>query len=565
MRNFVKFFLRIFFVSLAVAPVAATAAGGAVPGVAQATAGTEALLSGGRVKVGVSWRDPYTGDVGAATAQQPGDEFAFFSFFSADNPEVFVKALGGNTPESIQLFAAGLTTFEYTVTFAGCGRTKTFTKPAFAKITYEDGAGFPIAGCLPVEPVTQKVLGGSKLDFPSLGHGSQAVSRTADGGFIVAGTVSSNDGDVSGNHGLFDIWVAKLGPSMDVEWQRCLGGSKYDLAGGVIPTSDGGYALIGTTNSSDGDVGKGHGLGDVWIVKLDAAGKILWQRLYGGSAWDVGISLVQTADGGFVFAAVTRSNDGDVSGNHGQYDIWVARIDKAGALVWQRCLGGSQVDMVSSLQGTSDGGFLVTGSTDSSDGDVSGAHGGRDVFVAKLGGQGTVEWVRAIGGTGDEMGNSGRQTSDGKFVIAGWTTSSDGDVGGVKGGKDALLVLLDAAGKVLWTRTYGGTNDDSAFSVVEAAKGGFVFAGETFSPDGDVTFFKGGSDAWVVQVSPSGDLVGSRCLGGSDQDSAGSVVPLPAGEGYLVAGWTGSRDGDVRGLRGDRNIWLVKLGAGELR
>ena len=530
-----------------------------------ATQATEALLSKGRVRVGVTWKNPYTGEGGTATVAPQGDEFAYFTFSSAANPEVFVKALGTNSPEYIQLFAAGLTSFEYTVTFAGCGLTKTFKKPAFAKITYEDGAGFPSAGCLPVQPLTQRTLGGREKDYFPRAHGSGAVAQTPDGGFILTGTVGSNDGDISGQHGMYDIWVAKLSASLVLEWQRCLGGSKIDVAGGIVPTSDGGYALVGTTSSTDGDVGKGHGSADAWVVKLDAVGKIVWQKCYGGTGYDTGIAIVEVADGGFVFAGATNSRDGDVSGNHGGIDIWVVKIDKSGVLAWQKCIGGTLADYPNSLQKTSDGGFVVAGLTESNDGDVKGNHGNGDMLVAKLSGAGAVEWLRAVGGSKNDEGMSARQTSDGKYIVAGWTNSTDGDITNPKGGKDALLVLLDAAGKVVWARNYGGSKTDYAFSVVEAGGGSFAFAGETFSSDGDVSLFKGASDAWVVKVSATGAVTSSLCLGGSDRELAGSIIALAKGAGYLVAGWTGSSDGDVKGHHGGSDIWLVKLDALQLK
>ena len=256
-----------------------------------------------------------------------GDEFATFTFSSAANPEVFVKALGGNSPEYVQLFAAGLTSFEYTVTFMGCGLTKKFRKPAFAKITYEDGAGFPSAGCQPVDQVTQKALGGREKDYFPRAHGSGAVAQTPDGGFVVTGTVTSNDGDVSGNHGMSDIWVARLSSTLSLEWQRSLGGSKIEIAGGVVPTSDGGYALVGTAMSTDGDVGKGHGNSDAWVVKVSATGAITSSRCLGGSERELASGIIPLAKGGYLVAGWTGSSDGDVQGHRGGRDIWLVKLD----------------------------------------------------------------------------------------------------------------------------------------------------------------------------------------------------------------------------------------------
>ena len=137
-------------------------------------------------------------------------------------------------------------------------------------------------------------------------------------------------------------------------------------------------------------------------------------------------------------AGYTFSNDGDVSGNHGAYDYWVVKLNSSGDILWQICLGGTNVDVAYSIQQTSDGGFIVAGYTCSNEGDVSGNHGNSDYWVVKLNSSGTIEWQKCLGGTDGDYAYSIQQTSDGGFIVAGLTGSNDGDVSGNHGGSDAL-------------------------------------------------------------------------------------------------------------------------------
>ncbi|MEO0074024.1 MAG: hypothetical protein ABIK43_05135 [candidate division WOR-3 bacterium] len=167
-------------------------------------------------------------------------------------------------------------------------------------------------------------------------------------------------------------------------WQRCLGGSDDDVALSIQPTPDQGYVVAGGTRSKDGDVTGQHGNRDCWVVKLSANGDIQWQRCLGGSDYDAAYSIQPTPDQGYVVAGGTCSRNGDVTGQHGGVDCWVVKLSANGHIQWQRCLGGSDVDLANSIQPTPDQGYVVAGYTRSRDGDVTGQHGDRDCWVVKL-------------------------------------------------------------------------------------------------------------------------------------------------------------------------------------
>ncbi|MCL2011067.1 MAG: hypothetical protein FWG71_11075 [Synergistaceae bacterium] len=345
----------------------------------------------------------------------------------------------------------------------------------------------------------------------------------------------------------------------DIEWQKTLGGSGYDRAQSIQQTNDGGFIVAGYTNSNDGDVsGNNGGLWDAWVVKLDSAGEIEWQRCLGGSRDEIAYSIQQTSDGGYIVAGFTNSNDGDVSGNNGGEDAWVVKLDSAGGIEWQRCLGGSGSDGASSVQQTSDGGFIVAGATYSNDGDVSGNNGNLDAWVVKLDSTGGIEWQRCIGGYKEDHAYYVQQTSDDGYIVAGFTESNDGDVSGNNGGWDAWVVKLDSAGGIEWQRCIGGSEEDHAYYVQQTGDGGYIFAGSTRSNDGDVSGNNGSRDAWVVKLGSAGEIEWQKCIGGSQWDEAFSIRQTSDG-GFIVAGYTQSNDGDVSGNNGEGDAWVVKL------
>lgn len=399
----------------------------------------------------------------------------------------------------------------------------------------------------------QKCLGGSGVD-----EGLQ-VKATTDGGYIVTGKTLSNDGDVSGNHGVSDFWVVKLDSIGAIEWQKTYGGSNHDRSYSIDQTADGGYVVAGHTASNNGDVSGNHGDLDCWVLKLSNSGAIEWQKTLGGSDWDEAWSVRQTIDGGYILAGRTRSNDGDVSGNHGAFDFWMVKMDGSGSIEWQRCLGGSADDIAYSVKQSMEGGYVVAGETASLNGDVTGLHGSTDFWVVKLDPEGAMEWQKTLGSTSLDRPNDIYPTHDGGYVVVGIASWNDGDVSGNHGGFDYWVVKLDELGKVNWQKSLGGSNEDYAQSVQQTSDGGYILAGSTPSTDGDVVGNDGGVDFWIVQLSPEGEIRWQKTLGGMQADRALSIQQSNDG-GYIVAGYTQStNNGDVSGFHGTQDYWVVKL------
>ena len=407
----------------------------------------------------------------------------------------------------------------------------------------------------------QKCFGGSSDDL------AYAIQQTSDHGFIVTGISYSNDGNVSGHHGYdfyTDFWIVKIDSLTNIEWQKSLGGSLNDGSYSVKQTIDGGFVAAGYALSNDGDISgthSGYFYGDYWIVKLDATGNIEWQKCLGGAVDEAANSIEQTTDGGFVVTGWTTSNNGDVSDNHGGEDCWTVKLDASGNIEWQKCLGGYLNERSYSVKQTIDGGFITAGYTFSNNDNVSGNHGSDDYWVVKFDAAGNTQWQKCYGGNDFDAATSVEQTKDGGYILSGSSRSHDGDVSGNHGYSDAWIVKLDSTGNILWQRSLGGSDNDNANSIQQTTDNGYIVIGYSYSNDGNVSGHHGNSghaDYWVVKLDALGNIKWQESLGGLDQDEGSSVEQTTDG-GYIIAGNTKSNGGNVSGNYGGNDYWIVKL------
>ena len=412
----------------------------------------------------------------------------------------------------------------------------------------------------------QRTLGGTSIDevgdpnnfFDSPNH---CLALTNDGGLIMVGNTASSNGDVTFNHGSRDYWVVKFNSSYNIQWQKSFGGSNDDRATSVIQTSDGGYAVAGFSNSSNGDLNSNNGNYDYWIVKLDAAGNISWQKNFGGTGIERAFSIIEVSGGSFVVAGVTSSNNtGDVSGSYGGDDFWVIKISSSGALIWQKPLGGNAQEWANSVIETSDKGLIVAGFTSSTSGLITNNHGMSDCWVVKLDSAGNFVWEKTYGGTSNDYGTCIINTSDGGFVLTAFTYSSNGDVISNHGSSDFWVVKLSNTGNIQWQKTFGGTNSDEAYEIVQTSDGGYAISGAVSSNDGDVTGYHGNWDYWIVKTNSLGTMEWQKCMGGSTIDWSVSLLET-TDHSLLAAGSVASSNGDIAGNHGLTDIWIVKLDA----
>jgi hypothetical protein len=333
-------------------------------------------------------------------------------------------------------------------------------------------------------------------------EGASTLTEDAQGNFVIAGATTSSDGNFTVNQGGGgDFGIVKVSSTGTVLWDTTFGGSGYDYPSAVHATPDGGYIVAGYSDSNNGDVTNTNGGSEFWVVKLSAAGTISWQKSYGGTDGEYANDIALTADGGYIVAGTAISNNGDVSGNHGGQDAWVVKLNSLGSLIWQKALGGTLDDRAYSIKELSTGGYIMVGFAKSSDGDATANHGGNDLWVVKLDATGTLVWQKSLGGTADDNGSEVLETADGGFYIAGTTSSNDGDVFGNHGSSDIWALKLDATGTLLWQKCLGGSSPDGVNGSTTSAGGKFVVAGFVNSTDGDVTAnHSGQADFWAVKL-----------------------------------------------------------------
>jgi hypothetical protein len=353
------------------------------------------------------------------------------------------------------------------------------------------------------------------------------VVQTNDGGFAVAGCTDSYG---SGGE---DFWLVKTDSAGNWQWSHTYGGTRDDIAYGMIQTSDGGFVLVGKTGSF------GAGGEDVWLVKTDSSGKMLWNQTYGGTLWDYGWSVVQTRDGGFAMAGDTRSY------GSGENDFFLVKTDSAGNQEWGRSFGGGGSDGAKSIVQTTDGGYALAGYTNS-----YGA-GGWDFFLVRTDSAGNMQWSREYGGSESDEAESLIQTQNGGFALAGYTLSYG------SGKKDFWVVETDFLGGYLWSATYGGSGDDAAKKIIATIDGGYALAG--YGGNGDSNF-------WLVKTSSSGVRQWDRMYGTALNDQAYSVIQTSDG-GYALTGFMtlpDSRESHFALERTDpvgTTLWSKKYGA----
>lgn len=349
-------------------------------------------------------------------------------------------------------------------------------------------------------------------------------------------------------------------PSGKIVWQHSFGGTADDGAHSLQLTPDGGWITAGFTQSVDGDIKDFQGKSDALVVKYDSAGKVSWSQVYGEAERDAAYCIALTNDGGYVFTGSTDLCSDESAHYRGSHDLWVVKLSSTGEVAWQRCFGGNRDEIGAGIQQTSDGGYIVVGTTCSQDdGEVSGGLGESDAWILKLDPDGDLVWQKCVGGIGDDLGYGVQQANDGSFVMTGRIDVGQETLGPLHGLGDVLVARLDGDGVVIWQRHYGGLDEDIGYGVLQAADGGFAVIGCARSYDGDVKGHHGGNDVWVLKLAASGTLELQRCLGGWDEDVGYALHQLSDGD-YILTGEASSVNGDLttRNHRG-ADVWLVRL------
>lgn len=406
-----------------------------------------------------------------------------------------------------------------------------------------------------------KCYGGSQDDIV------QSVVQLATGDFGVGGSAQSNNGDVSGHHGstsYYDYWIVNTNDAGILNWQKSYGGSEDDDLFAIEKTFDNGLVVAGYTFSDNGNVVGNNGNSDEWILKLNPSGTIAWKTCLGGSLIDYATDIKQTPDSGFVVVGLAYSADSDFTVSYGGGDYSLLKLDADGNFLWHKNFGGTGTDYCQSVEVTSDGGYLLSGYTNSTDHDVSFNHGYYDTWLVKTDAEGNIQWQKSYGGSNMEYNFDVLETTDGDFFVTGASLSNNGDVSGCHAPNtfhDVWVFLIDDTGELLWQKCYGGFNGDYGSSAIQSDDKGFIVAGYSASSDGDVTGHHGiayNNDIWVFKINNFGDLLWQKSFGGTENDAAMDIIKTADG-GFLIGGQTDSNDGDVSGNHGNKDCILIKF------
>ncbi|MEO8590322.1 MAG: T9SS type A sorting domain-containing protein [Flavobacteriales bacterium] len=397
----------------------------------------------------------------------------------------------------------------------------------------------------------------------SLGSGysdaGHFIHQLPDKSFFLAATSNFADGQLGNTTGPANGEVVFIGLDSlgQMQWGNRIGGlGQVRILHGEV-MADGNYVVTGSIYEAGQEVPDSWGDEDLWIVKVSLAGSIIWERSYAGMVDqdDLGIHVAGRPDGGCFVSGFRGHND---------WDAWVIALDSDGNELWARTYGGSTIDIGQSIVATADGGALLAGWTGSSDGDVSTPlHGLYDGWLVKLDANGDIEWARTYGGSNSDQFQDVLAMTDGGFLVLGASNSVNGDITEFNGATDVWLLRVDAAGNVLGSYNFGGSGTDIAWAFMPY-QGNYLIAGNTNSSNGDVSVSyhqpngtPNEGDGWLLLVSPAGDLLWEKSVGGSSWDDLYALAPTD--NGFIVTGVSNSTDHFVPGNVAYGDIWTVRF------
>jgi hypothetical protein len=416
---------------------------------------------------------------------------------------------------------------------------------------------FPISEGSLGEITTIKNYGGSKNDV------ANAVVKTQDGGAAVLGYTQSINGDISDKTVEdFDFWILKLDAENNIQWSKTFGGSEDDRGNDILQTKDGGFAILGYSTSSNLDVPGNAGSQDFWMIKLDANGTISWSKTFGYLGADFGTTLLQTADNSYLITGVLDVTASGGQGNsrnsqrHAGGDIWAIKLSENGDLQWSKYFGGSFTDAPFGIVETEDHNFIIAGSSDSADVDISNNNGSYDFWVLKITSNGSLLWERSFGGSEIDEARAITATNDGNFIIVGDTRSADKDVSNNHGAADVWMIKMNTDGNLIWEKTIGGSSFDVARSVARAQDNGFIISGSSRSLNEGFTN-QGQNDALLLKIDAEGNLVWKQTIGGDEIDYFYDAVQLNNAS-IIAVGETNSSNGDLTENKGFSDALIIK-------
>jgi len=386
----------------------------------------------------------------------------------------------------------------------------------------------------------QSCFGGTESDYIS-----DVVE--IENGYLLVGNTSSLNGDISYYHGGYnDVWLVCIDYTGTLIWEKTFGGSESDGGHRIFKTKDNYFYLLCGSSSSDGDITNDPypESTDFWIVKIDSIGNILWDRILGGSILDQLWTGTLTDDGGIVAYGWSGSTDGDVSINYGAYDMWMVKLNSAGEKEWDFTIGTDWFDYGQAIIHTNDGGFLCGGASAIGEGGnltCDPFNYNAEAILVKLDKDRNIEWQQCYGGSDHDGITALIETTDG-YVFGAYVNSNDGDITGWHGGNDIWIVKTDLLGNIEWQNPLGGSYSEFTSKLMVDDNGNIIVFGITESNDGDVignhSVSEYANDIWMIKISSEGELLSQQCIGGGGDERMDFGVVKKSDYDFVIAGQT---------------------------
>ena len=403
-------------------------------------------------------------------------------------------------------------------------------------------------------------FGGSLED---VAHG---VTATSDGGFVVVGNTKSTDGIFSAKTRVgSDLFVLKFSANMEIQWMQTYGGSDDDRGYDIVELGNG-YAIIGYSKSFDGDASLNKGQHDNWLLRIDAGGNLLWEKSFGFLGHDHAYNIVSTQDGGLFFNGfldVTASNGAGMDRKksnkgqkHGVGEFWCHKLDGNGILQWRRYFGGTSNDRSYDAIETLEGDFVIVGSSESQDVDVSNPRGSYDAWIVKTNSKGDLLWECSIGGSAYDIANAIIENRNGEYVVLGQSFSQDRDIEKPLGSSDMFLSILSPSGELKSSKNIGNKGFDTGKALIERPDGTLILLGHT-APEtlaAEENFLS--NNVFIAHTLPNGNVIKQYKLIGDGLDLGHDITQLEGGK-TIVIGTTESSSGDYPVSQGGKDIFLA--------
>lgn len=414
-----------------------------------------------------------------------------------------------------------------------------------------------------------KTFGGNREDKTT------GVVELSDGSFIILGYSNSINGDISTNKGLYDVWLTKVDASGNLIWSKNYGGTQDDFGYSITHTQDNHLIIAGYTGSNDGDVSSNEGMHDFLIIKIDYEGTILWSKTYGFMGHDHAHKIIQTKDGGFFVAGFADYMGMEGMGNdngeghqmrgvsqeiqHGVGEYFGIKLSANGEFMWMRYYGGTQNDRVYDIAETKDGGVIMIGASESSDFDADGNKGSYDYWLIKIGKDGHLHWKEHLGGSDIDQAFAIATTDFNSFLVVGQSNSIDKDVSKNIGNSDIWVTHINEHGKLLWEKSLGGSQFETALGIKKIGYNQFALIGHSRSNDYEI-LNKGQNDVilYIIDASVNTTYQKLFTFGGSSFDFGVDVIPT-RDRGLLLVGDSQSNNGDFNINRGFNDRFILKI------